>query len=67
MLIRIQDPTTLPELVVFLRNSGFRVMRGDEAEVRAPGADAQLLEPVLAIWNELHKEAKAEIASQGKP
>lgn len=61
MLIRV-EPDLVPKLSVFLRNSGFEGSLTQEGEVQVPGGDAHLLAPVLAVWNELHKEAKAEIA-----
>jgi hypothetical protein len=50
-------------LVGFLGNSGFEVLRR-EGEVHVPAADAHLLVPVLAIWNELHPDAKAELVPE---
>jgi hypothetical protein len=60
MLIRI-EPDSAPKRSVFLQNSGFQVSLSQEGEVQVPGGDAHLLTPVLAVWNELHKDARAEI------
>jgi hypothetical protein len=56
------------EAVRFLQNSGFQVSLTQEGEVQVPGGDAHLLTPALAVWNELHKDARAEIVqSQANP
>jgi hypothetical protein len=60
MLIRI-EPDSAPKLFVFLQNSGFQVSLTQEGEVQVPSGDEYLLAPVLAVWNELHKDARAEI------
>jgi hypothetical protein len=61
MLVRIDDPDLVPELSVFLQNSGFEVLRSDQGQLQVTSADARLLAPALAVWNELHKDARAEL------
>jgi len=61
MLVRIDDPAYVPQLAVFLLNSGFAVSRREGGEMQVTGGDADFLARVLAVWNRLHESANAEI------
>ncbi len=61
MLVRIADPEYVPQLAVFLLNSGFAVVRRPNGEVHVTGGDADFLARVLAVWNGLHDDVKAEL------
>ncbi len=63
MLVRIADPDFVPQLSVFLLNSGFAVSPKQGGEVRVTGGDKNFLAGVLEVWNDLHEDAKAEIVS----
>jgi hypothetical protein len=61
VVVRIVDPEYVPKLAVFLINSGLSVLRRPNGEVRVTGGDADFLARVLAVWNALHDDVKAEI------
>jgi hypothetical protein len=61
MLVRIDDPAYVPQLAVFLLNSGLAVSRREGGEMRVTGGDADFLARVLAVWNTLHDDVRAEV------
>jgi len=63
MLVRIGDPEFVPKLALFLLNSGLAVSRRQGGEVRVTGGDADFVARVLAVWNGLNEDVKAEIVS----
>jgi hypothetical protein len=63
MRIQISDPFSTPQLILFLRNSGitaFRKAKEGELNVIGDSTDA-VVQAVLIIWNDLHKDATAKI------
>jgi hypothetical protein len=63
MRIQISDPSSTPQLILFLRNSGiaaFRKAKEGELNVIGDSTDA-VVQAVLIIWNDLHKDATAKI------
>jgi hypothetical protein len=67
MLVRIHDPEYIPQLAVFMLNSGFSVSRRPNGVVRVTGGDADFLARVLAVWNGLPESAKAEMIVEPQP
>jgi hypothetical protein len=63
MQIQISDPSSTPQLILFLRNSGitaFRKAKEGELNVIGDSTDA-VVQAVLATWNDIHKDATAKI------
>jgi hypothetical protein len=51
MLVRVNDPDRLVNLLMFLRNSGFPlVQRQDEATVKLHTDDETRVRAAIAIW-----------------
>jgi hypothetical protein len=62
MRIQISDPSSTPELILFLRNSGIVVFsEKKENELSVIGDSTDAVQAVLATWNDIHKDATAKI------
>jgi hypothetical protein len=63
MLVRVNDPDRLVELLMFLRNSGFPlVQRHDEATAKLHAHDEARVREAIALW-ETTSGVHAEIVS----
>ena len=62
MRIQISDPSSTPQLILFLRNSGIAAFRkAKEGELNVIGDDTDALQAVLTIWNDSHEGETAKI------
>jgi hypothetical protein len=65
MRIQISDPSSTPQLILFLRNSGiaaFRKAKEGELNVIGDSTDAVVhVQAVLTTWNDSHEDATAKI------
>jgi hypothetical protein len=62
MRIQVSDPSSTPQLILFLRNSGITAFRkAKEGELNVIGDSTDAVQAVLATWNDFHKDATATI------
>jgi hypothetical protein len=62
MRIQISDPSSTPELILFLRNSGIVVFsEKKENELSVIGDSTDAVQAVLTTWNDSHEDATAKI------
>jgi hypothetical protein len=62
MRIQISDPSSTPELILFLRNSGIVVFsEKKESELSVIGDSTDAVQAVLTTWNDSHEDATAKI------
>jgi hypothetical protein len=62
MRIQISDPSSTPELILFLRNSGIVVFsEKKENELSVIGDSTDAVQAVLTTWNDSKEGATAKI------
>jgi hypothetical protein len=62
MRIQISDPSSTPELILFLRNSGIVVFsEKKESELSVIGDSTDAVQAVLTTWNDSQEGATAKI------
>jgi hypothetical protein len=62
MRIQISDPSSTPELILFLRNSGIVVFsEKKENELSVIGDSTDAVQAVLTTWNDSQEGATAKI------
>jgi hypothetical protein len=62
MRIQISDPSSTPELILFLQNSGIVVFsEKKESELSVIGDSTDAVQAVLTTWNDSHEDATAKI------
>ena len=62
MRIQISDPSSTPQLILFLRNSGIVVFsEKKESELSVIGDSTDAVQAVLTTWNDSQEGATAKI------
>jgi hypothetical protein len=62
MRIQISDPSSTPELILFLQNSGIVVFsEKKESELSVIGDSTDAVQAVLTTWNDSQEGATAKI------
>jgi hypothetical protein len=62
MRIQISDPSSTPELILFLQNSGIVVFsEKKESELSVIGDSTDAVQAVLTTWNDSQEGARAKI------